>query len=55
MATKHSGEETRSRAKKLSEEIGATFVAVNIDPAVSGFEEVFKNAFHRMPKFKVII
>lgn len=53
MASKHSSEETRSRAEKLAEEIGATHLEISIDDVVASFEKLASSTLKKNPKFKV--
>jgi len=39
MGSKNSSEETRDRARRLAEEIGAHHLEIAIDPIVAGFEK----------------
>lgn len=51
--SKHSSEETRSRAEKLADEIGATHMEISIDEIVASFEKLAATTFKKMPKYKV--
>lgn len=53
MGTIHSSEETRSRARRLSETIGAYHSDITIDSAVSAFENIAGSALNGfVPKFE---
>lgn len=51
--SKHSSEETRTRAERLAEEIGATHLEISIDEIVSSFEKLASKALSKSPKYKV--
>ncbi|KAI5464958.1 NAD+ synthase [Mariannaea sp. PMI_226] len=53
MGTQHSGNETRSRAERLSKFIGSYHSDVNISDTVSAHEQVIKQALNFEPKFGV--
>jgi NAD+ synthase (glutamine-hydrolysing) len=53
MATQHSGDRTRSRAKRLSESIGGYHSDVNIDGTVAAHEKIVEQALNFKPRFKV--
>ncbi|KAJ9617089.1 glutamine-dependent NAD(+) synthetase [Cladophialophora chaetospira] len=53
MGTQHSGDETRSRAKRLSQEIGGYHSDINIDETVTAHENIIHNALNFKPKFQV--
>lgn len=51
MGSKHSSEETRSRAKRLAEEIGTSHFEINIDSITGSFLNSVTPAIKRTPKF----
>mmetsp|Transcript_755 Transcript_755/g.1505 ORF Transcript_755/g.1505 Transcript_755/m.1505 type:complete len:698 (-) Transcript_755:116-2209(-) len=53
MGTKNSSAETRDRAKKLAEEIGAYHLDITIDDVVSSLVKLFTTITGKTPKFKV--
>lgn len=53
MGTQHSGGQTRSRAKRLSESIGAYHSDINIDDTVAAHEGIVEQALNFKPRFKV--
>jgi len=53
MAAQHSGDRTRSRAKRLAESIGAYHSDVNIDGTVAAHENIVEQALNFKPRFKV--
>mmetsp|Transcript_2496 Transcript_2496/g.3794 ORF Transcript_2496/g.3794 Transcript_2496/m.3794 type:complete len:245 (+) Transcript_2496:112-846(+) len=53
MGTTNSSKETRDRAKKLANEIGAYHLDISIDSIVSSMVELFTTITGRTPKFKV--
>ncbi|RMD41983.1 hypothetical protein DV735_g3192, partial [Chaetothyriales sp. CBS 134920] len=53
MAAQHSGNQTRSRAKRLSESIGGFHSDINIDGTVAEHEKIVEKALNFKPKFKV--
>lgn len=53
MGTVHSGEHTRSRARRLAERIGAFHTDINIDDTVSAHEAIIKKALDFEPRFQV--
>lgn len=52
MAAQHSGDHTRSRAKRLSESIGAYHSDVNIDETVAAHERIVERAMNFKPRFQ---
>jgi NAD+ synthase (glutamine-hydrolysing) len=53
MATEHSGEETRSRSKRLAAKIGAYHSDINIDETVTAHENIVHTALNFKPRFLV--
>lgn len=53
MGTENSSEATRSRAKKLSEEIGSWHLDVNIDSIISALLSLFQTLTGKRPRYKV--
>ncbi|XP_020274404.1 glutamine-dependent NAD(+) synthetase isoform X2 [Asparagus officinalis] len=53
MGTENSSEETRSRAKKLSDEIGSWHLDVNIDSIISALISLFQTLTGKRPRYKV--
>ncbi|TWU72542.1 hypothetical protein ED733_004147 [Metarhizium rileyi] len=53
MGTVNSGENTRSRAKRLAARVGAFHSDVNIDETVSAHEGIIKQALDFKPRFQV--
>mmetsp|Transcript_10331 Transcript_10331/g.14167 ORF Transcript_10331/g.14167 Transcript_10331/m.14167 type:complete len:581 (-) Transcript_10331:68-1810(-) len=53
MGTKNSSEETRLRAEKLANQIGANHMALTIDDIVASFQNTFIAATNKIPQFKV--
>lgn len=53
LATRHSSEATRSRANRLSDEIGSNFIAIEIDVTVDSLLTSFSSATGKEPKFSV--
>jgi len=53
MGTKNSSKETRDRAKKLAEEIGAYHLDVSIDTIVAAMVDLFETITGKRPAFKV--
>lgn len=51
MASQHSGDQTRSRSKRLSESIGAYHSDVNIDGTVAAHEKIVEQALNFKPRF----
>ena len=51
MASKHSSEETRLRARKLAEELGANHSEINIDKITESFVASITSVIERSPKF----
>lgn len=54
MGTKNSSNETRSRAKELSEKIGSYHVDLNMDSLVAAVVSLFEVATGRKPIFKIL-
>lgn len=50
-----SSEATRSRAKKLSDEIGSWYLDVHIDTVVSALISLFEKLTGKRPRYKVSI
>ncbi|CAN6180172.1 unnamed protein product [Urochloa humidicola] len=53
MGTENSSEDTRSRAKRLAEEIGSFHLNVPIDSIVSAFLSLFETLTGKRPRYKV--
>ncbi|KAM3346793.1 hypothetical protein ACQJBY_021021 [Aegilops geniculata] len=53
MGTENSSEDTRSRAKRLGEEIGSFHFDVPIDSVVSAFLSLFERLTGKRPRYKV--
>lgn len=53
MGTENSSKETRARAKKLAEQIGAYHLNVDIDTAVAAMLAIFQRLSRKTPRFKV--
>ncbi|KIW65049.1 NAD+ synthetase [Phialophora macrospora] len=53
MAAKHSGDETRSRSKRLATSIGAYHSDINIDETVTAHENIVQTALNFKPRFLV--
>ncbi|GJN41096.1 hypothetical protein PR202_gn00423 [Eleusine coracana subsp. coracana] len=53
MGTENSSEDTRSRAKRLAEEIGSFHLDVPIDSIVSAFLSLFETLTGKRPRYKV--
>jgi NAD+ synthase (glutamine-hydrolysing) len=53
MGTQHSGNETRSRAKKLAASIGAYHSDINIDETITAHENIVEKAMNFKPRFLV--
>ena len=53
MGTRHSGDETRERAKRLSHKIGGYHSDINIDETVTAHEKIIYDALKFKPKFQV--
>ncbi|KAL6897337.1 hypothetical protein ACP4OV_007033 [Aristida adscensionis] len=53
MGTENSSEDTRSRAKRLAEEIGSFHLNVPIDSVVSAFLSLFETLTGKRPRYKV--
>lgn len=53
MGTENSSEETRSRAKKLADEIGSWHLDVNIDSVISSLISLFQTLTGRRPQYKI--
>ncbi|RMZ76836.1 hypothetical protein DV738_g4770, partial [Chaetothyriales sp. CBS 135597] len=53
MAAQHSGNQTRSRARRLSESIGGFHSDINIDGTVAEHEKIVEQALNFKPRFKV--
>ena len=51
MATRNSSMDTEERARNLSNEIGSTFITVNIDNTVDSMVDTFKRVTQKEPKF----
>ncbi len=52
MGTQHSGDQTRSRSKRLAESIGAYHSDVNIDETVAAHETIVQQALNFKPRFE---
>ncbi|OCT48717.1 putative glutamine-dependent NAD(+) synthetase [Cladophialophora carrionii] len=53
MGTQHSGDETRSRSKRLASSIGAYHSDINIDETVTAHENIVQKALDFKPRFQV--
>lgn len=53
MGTENSSDATRTRAKKLAEEIGSWHLDVNIDAVISALLSLFQTLTGRRPRYKV--
>ena len=53
MAAQHSGDRTRSRARRLAESIGAYHSDVNIDETVAAHERIVQQALNFRPRLQV--
>lgn len=53
MGTENSSEETRLRAKKLSDEIGSWHIDMNIDTVISALISLFQTLTGKRPRYKV--
>lgn len=53
MGTENSSEATRTRAKKLSNEIGSWHIDVNIDTVISALISLFQSLTGKRPRYKV--
>lgn len=52
LGTKHSSEDTKSRAKELTQFLGVKLHDVDIDDIVEQFEKVMENKLNFKPRFK---
>ncbi|KAI4591800.1 hypothetical protein KJ359_012180 [Pestalotiopsis sp. 9143b] len=53
MGTKHSSNDTKSRAKNLAQEVGAFHSDINMDATVEAMEAIGQQALNFTPKFQV--
>lgn len=53
LGSKNSSDETRNRAQRLAEEVGATHHSVNIDKVTETFESMAFDVFDKKPQFKL--